>query len=99
MRANRLIVAAAAALTLASCSLPDLGSGPPPDLYPLFLGKTADIGVEILLAHRRGRRAHAILHADLHDVVAAHHEPIRRPAWAGEHQHQPGGDREGHAGP
>jgi cholesterol transport system auxiliary component len=35
MRANRLLVAAVAALTLASCSLPDLGSGPPPDLYVL----------------------------------------------------------------
>lgn len=35
MRINQLIIAGCAALGLVGCSLPDLGSGPPPDLYVL----------------------------------------------------------------
>ena len=35
MRVKTTILAAAAAVMLGSCSLPDLGSGPPPDLYVL----------------------------------------------------------------
>jgi cholesterol transport system auxiliary component len=35
MRANTRLLAAIVAVMLGSCSLPDLGSGPPPDLYVL----------------------------------------------------------------
>lgn len=35
MRARLVSVAVAGALTLSACALPDLGSGPPPDLYVL----------------------------------------------------------------
>lgn len=35
MRITPTLLAAVAAVMLGSCSLPDLGSGPPPDLYIL----------------------------------------------------------------